>query len=90
MRPMTDQPDRPPDSIAQALTRVGGRETDGVEFAGAFPTLDEAQLTGLRRFGTEAEVARGYVLFREGQRDADCIVVLTGGAGGDRPLRRQW
>lgn len=48
---MADQRDRPPDSIALALTRVGGRETDGVEFAGAFPALDEAQLTGLRRFG---------------------------------------
>ena len=80
-----------PDSISVALTRVGARETDGADFAGAFPTLDEAQIGKLRQFGIEAQVAKGDVLFQEGQRDADCIVVLTGeldavahyGASGD-------
>lgn len=75
---MTDRVDRTPDSIAVALERVGGREADAAEFAGAFPLLDDAQLATLRPFGTEADVARGEVLFREGQLEADCVVVLTG------------
>jgi thioredoxin reductase (NADPH) len=57
---------------------VGGREADAAEFAGAFPTLDGVQLTQLRPFGAEAEVARGEVLIREGELGADCVVVLTG------------
>jgi thioredoxin reductase (NADPH) len=67
-----------PDSIATALTRVGGRESDAAEFAGAFPSLDDQQLGKLRPFGTETVVKQGEVLFREGQIDADCVVVLDG------------
>lgn len=80
-----------PDSISVALQRVGAREADAAEFAGAFPSLDEAQISKLRPFGKEAEIRTGDVLFREGQRDADCVVVLSGkleavahyGSGGD-------
>lgn len=82
---------RKPDSIEVALARVGAREADAAEFAGAFPILDEAQLAKLRPFGVEAELAPGEVIFREGQQNADCIVVLSGelqavahyGTGGD-------
>lgn len=85
----TDQ--RKPDSIEVALARVGAREADAAEFAGAFPILDEAQLAALRPFGFESDVKPGEVIFREGQQNADCIVVLMGelqaiahyGTGGD-------
>jgi thioredoxin reductase (NADPH) len=82
---------RTPDSISVALARVGAREADAAEFAGAFPFLDQAQLTQLGPYGVEADIKPGEVLFREGQRNADCVVVLAGeleaiahyGAGGD-------
>lgn len=72
----SDQP--APHSISVALSRVGARDTDAADFAGAFPVLDEAQIGKLRPFGREAAVAQGDVLFREGQRDVDCVVVLSG------------
>jgi thioredoxin reductase (NADPH) len=75
---VTDDRSRAPDSIAVALTRVGVRDADGAEFAGAFPTLDEAQIDTLRPFGSEAGVTHGEVLFREGERETDCVVVLSG------------
>ena len=70
---------------------MGAREADAGEFAGAFPILDEAQLEKLRPFGAEAEVKPGEVIFREGEQNADCVVVLSGelqavahyGTGGD-------
>jgi thioredoxin reductase (NADPH) len=70
---------------------VGAREADAAEFAGAFPILDQAQLAKLRPFGVEIDVPAGEVLFREGQQNVDCVVVLTGellavahyGSGGD-------
>jgi thioredoxin reductase (NADPH) len=68
-----------PDSISVALSRVGAREADAAEFAGAFPILDVAQLEKLRPFGAEVDVPLNDVLFREGQRDVDCVVVLAGG-----------
>ena len=82
---------RAPDSISVALARVGARDADTAEFAGAFPILDEAQLEKLRPFGAEADVNPGDIIFREGQQNADCVVVLSGelqavahyGAGGD-------
>lgn len=82
---------RAPDSISVALARVGAREADAGEFAGAFPILDEAQLEKLRPFGAEADVKPGEVIFREGEQNADCVVVLSGelqavahyGTGGD-------
>lgn len=86
-----ETPPRTPDSIATALSRIGAKETDAGEFAGAFPFLDREQMTKLGSFGTEADVNAGEVLFREGELNADCVVVLTGeleavahyGAGGD-------
>lgn len=83
--------EKPPDPIAVALAKVGAREADAVEFAGAFPVLDDGQLAKLRPYGTDVEVKAGEVLFREGQRDVDCVVVLSGhleaiahyGASGD-------
>ena len=45
---MRDQGERRPEAISVALQRVGGRESDGAEFADAFPILDEAQLAKLR------------------------------------------
>lgn len=75
---MTERVERTPDSIAIALQRVGGSAADAAEFAGAFPILDEAQVAKLRPFGKEVDVAAGEVLFREGQLEADCVVVLSG------------
>ena len=75
---MAERLERAPDSIPVALQRVGGSAADAAEFAGAFPILDEAQLAKLRPFGRETDVAAGEILFREGQLEADCVVVLTG------------
>ena len=69
---------RQPDSIAIALARVGAREVDAAEYAGAFPILDEAQIAKLRSRGLEATVAAGDVLFREGDINVDFVVVLDG------------
>lgn len=44
----------------------------------ARPLLGESQLTTLRRYGDESEVRRGDVLFAEGDRSCDLIVVLEG------------
>ena len=75
---MADSTTRAPDSISVALSRVGAREADSAEFAGAFPFLDEAQMAKLRPLGREERVPEGQVLFTEGQLNADCIVVLAG------------
>ena len=75
---LTDDAARTPDSISVALSRVGARDSDEAEFAGAFPILDAAQLGKLRPYGIEGPVARGDVLFREGELEADCVVVLDG------------
>jgi hypothetical protein len=47
---------RGPDSISVALSRVGAREADAAEFAGAFPILDQAQLAKLKPFAKEVDV----------------------------------
>ncbi|HKV88642.1 MAG TPA: FAD-dependent oxidoreductase [Candidatus Dormibacteraeota bacterium] len=75
---MVRTPDQPPDSIAVALSRVAGRETDAAEFAGAFPYLDDGQIEKLRPYGREERVGPGDVLFTEGQLNADFTVVLEG------------
>jgi thioredoxin reductase (NADPH) len=46
----------------------------------AFPTLTADQLARLVPFGAEHAVASGDVLFREGERDIDLIVILEGEA----------
>src|SRR5579864_890320 len=88
---MTETPTRTPDSISTALTRVGARDADAAEFAGAFPFLDAGQMARLLPFGREQQVGTGQVLFTEGERNSDFIVVLKGeleavahyGPGGD-------
>ncbi len=85
------QETRTPDSISVALTKVGVRDADAADFAGAFPILDEAQFASLRPYGTESQVQPGEVIFREGEVNTDFVVVLDGeleavahyGAGGD-------
>jgi thioredoxin reductase (NADPH) len=42
------------------------------------PLLGEAQLTTLRRYGTEHRVVDGEILFADGDRSYDMIVVLEG------------
>src|SRR6266852_1087227 len=82
----TDDPNRsrsqtaaeaPPVPITVALGRVGA-QAEEQDFAGAFPILDEAQIAKLRRYGVEESVPAGFVFFREGERGADFIVVLSG------------
>ena len=60
-----------------ALERVGA-QAEQDDFAGAFPILDEAQIARLGRYGVEESVPAGFVLFREGERGSDFVVVLTG------------
>ena len=69
--------DLPPVPINVALERVGA-QSEELDFAGAFPILDEAQLAKLRRYGVEEDVEAGRILFREGERGSDFIVVLSG------------
>ncbi len=66
-----------PVPINVALERVGAKAEEE-DFAGAFPILDEAQVAKLRRYGVEEDVAAGFVLFKEGQRGSDFVVVLSG------------
>ena len=74
---MTTTDETRPVPITVALERVGA-EAEGADFAGAFPLLDEAQIEKLRRYGVEETVEPGHVLFREGERGSDFVVVLTG------------
>jgi thioredoxin reductase (NADPH) len=46
----------------------------------AFPTLTGAQLDRLAGYGDETDVAAGEMLFAEGQRGSDLIVILEGEA----------
>ncbi len=48
--------------------------------AGRSPVLDAAQLEVLRRYGSEHDVAAGDVLFADGDRTYDLIVLLAGEA----------
>jgi thioredoxin reductase (NADPH) len=72
-----DKPEAPPVPITVALGRVGAQAEEG-DFAGAFPILDEAQITKLGRYGVEHSIPAGLVLFREGERGSDFVVVLAG------------
>jgi thioredoxin reductase (NADPH) len=73
----TSESETRPIPITVALERVGA-QAEGADFAGAFPLLDEAQIAKLRRYGAEETVEPGLVLFREGERGSDFVVVLTG------------
>jgi thioredoxin reductase (NADPH) len=82
----TDEPTQPapqetseprPVPIAVALARVGAPD-GGAEYAGAFPILDDAQITKLSSYGVEETVEPGLVLFHEGQRGSDFVLVLSG------------
>ena len=55
-----------------------GAAPEGADYAGAFPTLDSAQIASLSRYGHEEAVKPGHVLFREGERGSDFVVVLKG------------
>src|SRR5258708_35820365 len=70
-------PEPKPVPINVALERVGAKAEEE-DFAGAFPILDEAQVAKLRRYGVEEDVPAGVVLFKEGQRGTDFVVVLSG------------
>src|SRR5260221_1752069 len=70
-------PEPKPVPINVALERVGAKAEEE-DFAGAFPILDEAQVAKLRRYGAKEDVAAGFVLFKEGQRGSDFVVVLSG------------
>jgi thioredoxin reductase (NADPH) len=66
-----------PVPITVALERVGAKAEEE-DFAGAFPILDDAQVAKLSRYGIEESVPAGLVLFREGERGSDFVVVLSG------------
>ena len=71
------EPESRPVPITVALERVGAKAEEE-DFAGAFPILDDAQVAKLSRYGVEESVPAGLVLFREGQRGSDFVVVLSG------------
>src|SRR5947209_5154168 len=71
------EPESRPVPITVALERVG-EKAEEEDFAGAFPILDDAQVAKLSRYGVEESVPAGLVLFREGQRGSDFVVVLSG------------
>jgi thioredoxin reductase (NADPH) len=50
---------------------------DGIQ-SSAFPTLAEDQIEFLRRYGEVRKIEPGQVLFREGDRSYDFIVILEG------------
>jgi thioredoxin reductase (NADPH) len=50
---------------------------DGIQ-SSAFPTLAEDQIEFLRRYGEVRRIEPGQVLFREGDRSYDFIVILEG------------
>ncbi|HEX9566625.1 MAG TPA: cyclic nucleotide-binding domain-containing protein, partial [Thermoplasmata archaeon] len=70
-------PETQPVPITVALERVGAKAEEQ-DFAGAFPILDDAQVAKLSRYGIEESVPAGLVLFREGERGSDFVVVLSG------------
>jgi thioredoxin reductase (NADPH) len=51
--------------------------TDGIQ-SSAFPTLADDQIEFLRRYGEVRKIEPGQVLFREGDRSYDFIVILEG------------
>jgi thioredoxin reductase (NADPH) len=72
-----ETPEPRPVPIDVALERVGAPD-GGADYAGAFPTLDDAQVAKLSSYGVEETVQPGLVLFREGQRGSDFVLVLSG------------
>src|SRR5712692_3411086 len=72
-----DRPESHHVPITVALERVGA-QAEEADFAGAFPILDEAQVGKRGRYGVEESVPAGRVLFREGERGSDFVVVLSG------------
>jgi len=50
---------------------------DGIQ-SSAFPTLADDQIEFLRRYGEVRKIEPGQVLFREGDRSYDFIVILGG------------
>ncbi len=50
---------------------------DGIQ-SSAFPTLADDQIEFLRRYGEVRKIEPGHVLFREGDRSYDFIVILEG------------
>jgi thioredoxin reductase (NADPH) len=70
-------PEPKPVPINVALERVGAKAEEE-DFAGAFPILDDTQVAKLTRYGVEESIPAGLVLFREGERGTDFVVVLSG------------
>src|SRR4051794_19833477 len=53
-------------------------EPETADLHGAFPRLTDEQMEMLRAAGTERDVHRGDVLFREGDKTYDFFAVVTG------------
>jgi thioredoxin reductase (NADPH) len=79
MRPMCDSgvtspgPDR-----AAAEPSPCGAPPETPDLYGAYPRLDDAQVTALAALGQRRAVQPGEVLFREGDRNCDFFVILGG------------
>jgi len=66
------------DQVAQTEERIGTTIPDPGTDPFLSPPLDGEQLALLRRYGQEQSTQAGQVLFREGDRAYDFIVVLSG------------
>ena len=66
------------DQVEQSEERTGMTRSDPGTDPLLSPPLDGEQLALLRRYGQERPTRAGDVLFREGDRAYDFIVVLSG------------
>ncbi len=70
------QPDAPEPRLRDATQRAP--IVTPADAPDARPLLGESQLATLRRYGDESEIARGDLLFAEGDQGYDLIVLLEG------------
>jgi CRP-like cAMP-binding protein len=80
MRQLASGPDGPGGTGSSPRSSASSRGAFQQSLAGRSPVLDAAQLEVLRKYGSEHDMAAGEVLFADGDRSYDLIVVLAGEA----------
>ena len=60
------------------VSESAGDVEETPDLQGAYPRLDDAQLTTLAEAGRRRAVQAEEILFREGERDCDFFVILAG------------